>query len=169
MPNMSLLVIVAALYIVAIMALIIRIRLRKGRIKIEVLHQDQTYSNKRIKPQLTKLPRLGGKEQDVNFAPRNVFMERKPLQNFWRSGERKVYYVDGMPECLAFSDMKQSPGLLYDLTRQQVSELVRKEVALSKKNAKPMDNMKFIIIIVISIVGLVLLISLMMRMGMLKI
>lgn len=166
---MSLLVTVAALYMVAFMALIIRYRMRKGRIKIEVLHQDQTFSNKRVKPQLTKLPKLGGKDQDVNFAPRNVFMERKPLQNFWRVGERKVYYVDGMTECLAFSDMKQSPGLLYDLTRQQVSELVRKEVALSKKNAKPMDNMKFIIIIVISIIGLVLLLALMMRMGMLKI
>lgn len=162
------------LYFAAMICLVIFMAMRnKGKLKALVLSPSMQYSVRAVS---TKGHFLNfSKHWKPEFAPQDVFIEKKPFYAFWRRPKLMVVIPENGRKALKWEkeENKGNPTekeklvakLRHLWTDEEIIQFAEKEAYMAELKSKPMSNMMFILLAVLIIANLFLTFFMANRMG----
>lgn len=148
----------------------------RGKINALVLSPSMQYQVKGVatKGHFLKF----NKHWKPEFAPQDIFTEKKPFYAFWRRPNLMVVIPENGRKTLKWEKEVQKKGkkklievligkLKHLWTDEEIIQFAEKEAYMAELKSKPMSNTMFFILLMPSIMSLFLLIFMANRMGLL--
>lgn len=117
-----------------------------AKTRVIELFLDNTFEDKKVPFEVNKLKPT--KKKEVKFEPICVFKQRKKRGRFswFRKEKSLILYVNGAYQALRFGKVTSTLQPLW--TKEEAERFVKKQVAKSLEEYKPMTWSQFIIILV---------------------
>ena len=134
-----------------------------AKTRVIELHLDNTFEDKKVRYEVNQLK--PSKKEKVMFEPICVFKERKKISLFsWlRPRKSLILYVNGAHKALRFDKVTDKLQPLW--TKKEAGTFVKKQVAKSLEEAKPMTWTQFFILLGVNVVTLLVLFAMAQRFG----
>ncbi|MDH5765040.1 MAG: hypothetical protein OEZ38_03405 [Gammaproteobacteria bacterium] len=169
--------VILPLYFAAMIGLLILMALKsKGKLKALVLSPSMQYAVKKVatKGHFLKF----NKHWKPEFAPQDVFIEKKPFYAFWRRPNLMVVIPENARKALKWEKEetgKNNPDskkalvtkLKHLWTDEEIIQFAEKEAYMAELKSKPMSNMMFVMLAILIAANLFLTFFMANRMGLL--
>jgi len=130
-----------------------------AKTRVIELYLDNTFDDKKVKFEVNKLKPT--KKKEVQFEPICVFKERK--KGRFRRRKSLILFVNGAYQALRFEKVTDKLQPLW--TKKESEEFVKKQVAKSLEEAKPMTWTQFFILLGVNVGILVFIFAIAQRLG----
>jgi hypothetical protein len=121
------------------------------------VHPDKSIEVKNVKFKENKL--IFGKDKEILFKPEHVFLQKRKFPPVWRPC---LILQEGKPEPEKISNpAKGVEGLFPEMTYNEISELIKREVAKARMRIKPISLNLFVILLLLHIVEIVMIVLIM--------
>lgn len=149
---------IIAIYFTIMIGLVILMAMRaKGKLRALVLSPSMQYQVKKVgtKGHFLKF----NKHWKPEFAPQDVFIEKKPVYAFWRRPHLMVVIPENGRKALKWEKegKKRNPNqkeklvakLRHLWTDEEIIQFAEKEAYMAELKSKPMSNMMFIMLAIL--------------------
>jgi len=169
--------IILPLYFAAMIGLLILLGLKsKGKLKALVLSPSMQYAVKKVATQGHFLK--FNKHWKPEFAPQDVFIEKKPFYAFWRRPNLMVVIPENGRKALKWEKQEEKTGkrkpveiliakLRHLWTDEEIIQFAEKEAYMAELKSKPMSNTMFLMLAILIAANLFLTFFMANRMGLL--
>lgn len=121
------------------------------------MHPDKSIEVKSVKFKENKL--IFGRDKEILFKPEHVFLQKRKFPPIPRPC---LILQEGKPEPEKISNpAKGVEGLFPEMTYNEISELIKREVAKARMRIKPISLNLFVILLLLHIVEIVMIVLIM--------